>query len=82
MLLILLSCCASGSFEFDSYFHHRYSDPVEGILAVDDLTKKESFAYYSTLAHRDSYFTFRGRGLATQENYQIPLTFHADNDTH
>lgn len=82
MLLILLSYCALCCSELDSDFHHRYSDPVKGILVVDDLPKKESFAHYSTLAHCDSYFTFRGRGLATQENYQIPLTFNADNDTH
>lgn len=82
MLLILLNCCASSCFEFGTDFHHHYSYLVEGILAVDDLQKKESFVHYSTMAHHGSYFTFRGRGLATQENYQIPLTFNADNDTH
>lgn len=85
VFLILLSCCASCCFGFGTFgfdFHHRYSDPVKGILAVDDLPKKGSFAYYSALAHRDRYFRPRGRGLAMQEGDQTPLTFNAGNDTY
>ncbi|GAY53809.1 hypothetical protein CUMW_151880 [Citrus unshiu] len=85
VLLILLSCCAGCCFGFGTFgfdFHHRYSDPVKGILAVDDLPKKGSFAYYSALAHRDRYFRLRGRGLAAQGNDKTPLTFSAGNDTY
>ncbi|KAJ4714132.1 aspartyl protease family protein 1-like [Melia azedarach] len=81
LLLILLasaSCCYGfGTFGYN--IHHRYSDPVKGILAVDDLPEKGSYAYYSALAHRDRFF--RGRGLATT-NDQIPLTFNYGNDTY
>ncbi|XP_044496005.1 aspartyl protease family protein 1-like [Mangifera indica] len=83
-VLLMLLCCATCSYGFGTFgfsIHHRFSDPVKGIMAVDDLPEKGSFSYYSALAHRDRVFHVRGRGLATASD-QTPLTFDYGNDTY
>ncbi|KAF8405451.1 hypothetical protein HHK36_010357 [Tetracentron sinense] len=54
------NCHGFRTFGFD--IHHRFSDPVKGIIPVDELPEKGSPDYYAALAHRDQIF--RGRGLA------------------
>ncbi|XP_021908114.1 aspartyl protease family protein 1 [Carica papaya] len=76
----LSKCEAFGTFGFD--VHHRFSDPVKGILAVDELPEKGSVNYYAVMAHRDRLI--RGRRLASLEQ-QTPLTaltFLNGNDTY
>ncbi|KAJ0098231.1 hypothetical protein Patl1_29165 [Pistacia atlantica] len=85
-VLLMLLCCATCSYGFGTFgfsIHHRFSDPVKGIMAVDDLPDKGSFSYYSAMAHRDRVFHVhgRGRGLATESD-QTPLTFEYGNDTY
>ncbi|XVE82436.1 hypothetical protein DITRI_Ditri16bG0004700 [Diplodiscus trichospermus] len=82
LLLVLLglnagSCYGFGTFGFD--FHHRYSDPVKGFLAVDELPVKGSPEYYSAMVHRDKII--KGRRLATA-NDQTPVTFLDGNETY
>ncbi|XP_010266873.1 PREDICTED: aspartyl protease family protein 1-like [Nelumbo nucifera] len=72
----LQTCHGSGTFGFD--IHHRFSDPVKGVLPVDDLPEKGSLDYYSALVHRDRFI--RGRGLASNDNNQS-LTFINGNTT-
>ncbi|XP_044470217.1 aspartyl protease family protein 1-like [Mangifera indica] len=86
--LLMLLCCATCSYGLGTFgfsIHHRFSDPVERIMAVDDLPEKGSFSYYSALAHRDRLFHVRvrgrGRGLVTETD-QTPLTFEYGNDTY
>ncbi|XP_022775453.1 aspartyl protease family protein 1-like [Durio zibethinus] len=71
------SCYGFGTFGFD--VHHRYSDPVKGILPVDELPVKGSPEYYSAMVHRDK--TIKGRRLATA-NDQTPVTFLDGNETY
>ncbi|XP_027345678.1 aspartyl protease family protein 1-like [Abrus precatorius] len=70
------SCYGLGSFGFD--IHHRFSDPVKGILGIDNVPQKGTPQYYDTMVHRDRIF--RGRRLAA--DHHTPLTFAAGNDTH
>ncbi|KAF5735916.1 hypothetical protein HS088_TW14G00046 [Tripterygium wilfordii] len=70
-------CDGFGTFGFD--VHHRFSDPVKGILSVDDLPEKGSVEYYWTMAHRDR--VMRGRHLA-ESNDPTALTFFNGNDTY
>lgn len=70
------SCYGFGTFGFD--IHHRYSDPVKGILALDDLPDKGTLQYYASMAHRDRLI--HGRRLATADN-STPLTFFDGNET-
>ncbi|CAJ1942297.1 unnamed protein product [Sphenostylis stenocarpa] len=71
------SCYGSGTFGFD--IHHRFSDPVMGILGIaGDVPQKGSPQYYAAMAHRDRIF--RGRRLTT--DHHTPLTFAAGNDTY
>ncbi|KAK6793406.1 hypothetical protein RDI58_006859 [Solanum bulbocastanum] len=44
---------AFGTFRFD--LHHRYSDPVKGILDLPWLPKKGSIQYYSAWTQRDRH---------------------------
>lgn len=75
--LVSESCYALGTFGFD--IHHRFSDPVKGILGiVDDLPQKGTPQYYAAMTHRDRIF--RGRRLAADPF--TPLTFAAGNDTY
>ncbi|XVF62229.1 hypothetical protein PTKIN_Ptkin08bG0200600 [Pterospermum kingtungense] len=71
------SCYGFGTFGFN--MHHRYSDPVKGILAVDELPVKGSPEYYSAMVHRDK--VIKGRRLATA-NDQTPVTFLDGNETY
>ncbi|KAJ4836909.1 hypothetical protein Tsubulata_034701 [Turnera subulata] len=85
LLLILTvsirSCSGFGTFGFD--IHHRYSDPVKGVLAADGLPAKGSMQYYAVMAHRDKLI-HHGRGLAaaTNQTTSSPLTFFNGNDTY
>ncbi|KAB1201788.1 Aspartic proteinase-like protein 1 [Morella rubra] len=77
--LVSRSCYGFGStFGFD--IHHRFSDPVKGILGVDDLPEKGSVGYYVAMAHRDRII--RARHLAASDLQSTPLTFANGNDTH
>ncbi|OMO55756.1 Peptidase A1 [Corchorus capsularis] len=82
LLLVMLglsagSCYGSGTFGLD--IHHRYSDPVKKILALDELPVKGSPEYYSAMVHRDKII--KGRRLATA-NDQTPVTFLDGNETY
>ncbi|KAJ0040225.1 hypothetical protein Pint_28568 [Pistacia integerrima] len=82
VLLMFLLCCPTSSHGFGTFgfnIHHRYSQAVKGIMAIDDLPEKGSFSYYSALAHRDR--VFRGHGLAMERN-QTQLTFEYGNETY
>ncbi|KAK7262992.1 hypothetical protein RJT34_30576 [Clitoria ternatea] len=78
LLLCLAShtCYAFGTFGFN--IHHRFSDPVKGILGIHHVPPKGTPQYYAALAHTDRIF--RGRRLAA--DHHTPLTFAAGNDTH
>ncbi|KAK4772508.1 hypothetical protein SAY86_014283 [Trapa natans] len=67
-----------GTFGFD--IHHRFSDPVRGVLDADDweLPEKGSVVYYAVMAHRDR--AIHGRRLA--DNHVAPLTFSTGNETY
>lgn len=71
---------AFGTFGFD--IHHRYSDPVKGILDIDDhqLPQMGSVDYYSAMAHRDRIF--HGRRLAGAGAVESSLAFIDGNDTY
>ncbi|GKV45103.1 hypothetical protein SLEP1_g52224 [Rubroshorea leprosula] len=70
------SCYGFGTFGFD--IHHRFSDPVKGVLGVNDLPPKGSVEYYNAWAKRDRIF--HGRRLAAA-NDQTPVTFLDGNET-
>ncbi|KAK9948349.1 hypothetical protein M0R45_003930 [Rubus argutus] len=73
------SCSGFGTFGYD--FHHRFSDPVTGILGLDELPEKGSPEYYAAMTHRDRFI--RGRHLAAASGDQTtPLTFVDGNDTY
>ncbi|KAA8532016.1 hypothetical protein F0562_006842 [Nyssa sinensis] len=75
--LSIQSCDGFGTFGFD--IHHRYSDPVKGILDLDGLPEKGSLEYYTAMAHRDRLI--RGRRLADTVG-STPLTFANGNETY
>lgn len=68
---------AFGTFGYD--IHHRYSDPVKGILDLNGLPEKGTHDYYAAMAHRDHLL--HGRRLAGSGNYSL-LTFSTGNDTY
>ncbi|KAM5546863.1 hypothetical protein ABKV19_001403 [Rosa sericea] len=69
------SCNGFGTFGFD--IHHRFSDPVNGILGYDELPQKGSPEYYAAMTHRDRLI--RGRHLGQTKT---PLTFAYSNETY
>ncbi|XP_031096443.1 aspartyl protease family protein 1-like [Ipomoea triloba] len=69
---------AFGTFGFD--VHHRYSDPVKGILDLQGLPEKGSVDYYSAWAARDKHRLSKGRRLADSGDSSM-LTFEAGNET-
>ncbi|PRQ47334.1 putative nepenthesin [Rosa chinensis] len=69
------SCDGFGTFGFN--FHHRFSDPVTGILGYDELPQKGSPEYYAAITHRDRLI--RGRHLGETKT---PLTFVYGNETY
>ncbi|XP_059623429.1 aspartyl protease family protein 1-like [Cornus florida] len=71
------SCDGFGTFDFT--IHHRYSDPVKGILDLDGLPEMGSRQYYAAMAHRDRFI--RGRGLADAVD-STHLTFMDGNETY
>ncbi|KAK4262035.1 hypothetical protein QN277_027648 [Acacia crassicarpa] len=75
MSLASQRCYGFRTFEFD--IHHRYSDPVKGILDVQGLPEKGSREYYVAMSQRDRIF--RGRGLAGGD--PTVLTFSGGNET-
>ncbi|CAI0461381.1 unnamed protein product [Linum tenue] len=84
-LLFGFPCSALGTIGFD--FHHRYSDPVKGMLTVDDLPEKGTPHYYAAMSHRDRVnwaSGSRGRGLLDQTSTppQTQLTFSDGNETY
>lgn len=74
---VLQICYGFGTFGFD--MHHRYSDPIKGILGVDELPEKHSLQYYRTMAHHD--LVIHGRRLAGGE-VETQLTFFGGNETY
>ncbi|XP_015162344.1 aspartic proteinase-like protein 1 [Solanum tuberosum] len=84
-LLLHNSSEAFGTFRFD--IHHRYSDPVKGILDLPWLPKKRSIQYYSAWTQRDRHInrhrltstvdaTPNSRRLtSTIDPTPLPLTF-------
>ncbi|XP_049382189.1 aspartyl protease family protein 1-like [Solanum stenotomum] len=66
-----------GTFGFD--IHHRYSDPVKGILDLHGLPEKGSVEYYSAWTQRDRFV--KGRHLADTTNPTVPLAFSGGNET-
>ncbi|CAK9143564.1 unnamed protein product [Ilex paraguariensis] len=71
---------AFGTFGFD--VHHRYSDPVKGILDLDGLPEKGSMEYYSAMAHRDQFIRRHGGRRLADTVDSSPLTFDGGNDTY
>ncbi|KAI4327779.1 hypothetical protein L6164_020202 [Bauhinia variegata] len=69
------SCYGFRTFGFD--IHHRFSDPVKGILDIGGLPAKGTREYYVAMTHRDHII--RGRGLAVGD--QTSLTFAGGNET-
>ncbi|XP_016201425.1 aspartyl protease family protein 1 [Arachis ipaensis] len=69
-------CNGLHSFGYD--MHHLFSDPVKGILGVDEFPQKGTRQYYAAMEQRDR--VFRGRRLAGQ--HDTPLTFAAGNVTY
>ncbi|KAG6647197.1 aspartyl protease family protein 1-like [Carya illinoinensis] len=69
--------CYGFGFGFD--IHHSFSDPVKGVLGLDDLPEKGSLDYYVVMAHRDRLM--RARHLAASYGQSSPLTFANGNDT-
>lgn len=84
VLFLFLGWGCAGSFGFGTFgfdIHHRYSDPVKGILKVDDLPEKGTPHYYAAMAHRDGIY--HGRKLAnTNGQVEQELTFSYGNDTY
>lgn len=83
LVLVLLLLCMNfrygfGTLTFD--IHHRFSDPVKGILDVDELPEKGSVPYYVAMAHRDRLI--RGRHLASNNDQMAQLTFNYGNNTY
>jgi hypothetical protein len=84
LILCLISqsqrCYSLTSFGFD--IHHRFSDPVKGILGIDKVPDKGTREYYVAMAHRDRLF--RGRRLAAGDGGDVDqlLTFSPDNSTY
>ncbi|EEF28342.1 aspartyl protease family protein 1 [Ricinus communis] len=82
LLLVLMLSSSSFSYGFGTFgfdLHHRYSDPVKGMLSVDDLPEKGSLHYYASMAHRD--ILIHGRKLVS-DNTSTPLTFFSGNETY
>ncbi|KAJ7944119.1 aspartyl protease family protein 1-like [Quillaja saponaria] len=82
LLVLLLSLgwhCCYGFRTFGLDIHHRFSDPVKGILAVDDLPEKGTLEYYVAMTQRDQ--VIRGRHLASADDL-TPLAFAYGNDTY
>ncbi|KAF5462945.1 hypothetical protein F2P56_018907 [Juglans regia] len=69
--------CYGSGFGFD--IHHRFSDPVKGILSLDGLPERGSVEYYAAMSHRDRLI--RGRHLAASDGQTSPLTFVNGNET-
>ncbi|CAO2830658.1 unnamed protein product [Amaranthus hypochondriacus] len=67
---------------FGFQLHHRFSDPVHGILdSGEKLPEKGSSGYYAALAHRD--LAVHGRRLISSSgDSQTPLTFSSGNTTY
>ncbi|KAI3499931.1 hypothetical protein L1887_35745 [Cichorium endivia] len=71
-----------GTFGFD--IHHRYSDPVKGILDIDDhsLPQMGSVDYYSAMAHRDRLFHRRHLAAVGDATVESSLAFADGNETY
>lgn len=73
-------CSGLGTYGFD--FHHKFSDPVKGILGFNGVVpEKGTLDYYRVLVHGD--IQIRGRHLASDNGEQTtPLTFYGSNETY
>uniref|UniRef100_A0A803R125 Peptidase A1 domain-containing protein n=1 Tax=Cannabis sativa TaxID=3483 RepID=A0A803R125_CANSA len=71
-----VSCYGFGTFGFD--IHHKFSDPVRGILGFDEVPQKGTVDYYKVLVHGDHLI--KGRHLASDDQ-TTPLAFYPGNDT-
>ena len=84
LMTVLIVVCGSqrcqgfGTFGYD--IHHRYSDPVKGILDLHGLPEKGTVDYYAVMVHRDHLL--RGRKLAGAAVSSAPLTFASGNETY
>lgn len=61
--------------------HHRFSDPVKGVLAVDRLPEKGSLEYYKVMALRDRAIHGRRLAASSSAGNQTVLTFSSGNET-
>ncbi|MCL7043767.1 hypothetical protein MKW94_003073, partial [Papaver nudicaule] len=81
VILLVNSCNGFHTFSYE--MHHRFSDPVRGIMGgVDELPQVGSIEYYEAMAHRDK--VFRGRGLAEKKGGDVEkqlVTFGGGNET-
>ncbi|KAF8011410.1 hypothetical protein BT93_J1888 [Corymbia citriodora subsp. variegata] len=72
-------CLGFATFGFD--MHHRFSDPVKGVLGVDRLPDKGSLEYYRVMALRDRAIHGRRLAAASTSDNQTVLTFSSGNET-
>lgn len=90
IFIFLVGSCSSsrliqgfGTYGFD--IHHRYSDPVKGILDINDhlqLPQMGSVHYYSAMAHRDRIFHRRRLAGAGDPTVESSLAFLDGNETY
>ncbi|XP_071731241.1 aspartyl protease family protein 1-like isoform X2 [Rutidosis leptorrhynchoides] len=83
-LIFLFSKLIDGFGTYGYDIHHRYSDPVKGILDIDDhdLPKMGSLDYYSAMAHRDRIFHGRRLAGAGDPTVESSLAFLDGNVTY
>lgn len=83
-LIFLFSRLIEGFGTYGYDIHHRYSDPVKGILDIDDhdLPKMGSLDYYSAMAHRDRIFHRRRLAGAGDLTVDSSLAFLDGNQTY
>ncbi|XP_030464108.1 aspartyl protease family protein 1-like isoform X2 [Syzygium oleosum] len=72
-------CRGFATFGFD--VHHRFSDPVKGVLEVDRLPEKGSVEYYRVMAMRDRAVHGRRLASSSSSGNQTVLTFSGGNET-
>ncbi|KAL5729829.1 saccharopepsin [Ranunculus cassubicifolius] len=82
LLIFIISRNSHGFETFGFDFHHRFSDPVKGVLTVDELPDKGTTQYYAVMAHRDR--VIHARRLASgddDDDDDQQLTFRSGNLT-
>ncbi|XP_071710210.1 aspartyl protease family protein 1-like isoform X2 [Rutidosis leptorrhynchoides] len=83
-LIFLFSKLIDGFGTYGYDIHHRYSDPVKGMLDIYDheLPKMGSLDYYSAMAHRDRIFHRRRLAGAGDPTVESSLAFSDGNETY